>query len=403
MIVKNNKRGSSAVFLTAILAALFSITLALIYGVREEAFISKADAVINLAGDSLLSEYDEYIQQEYGLFLLRGSDHELSAKLKDYINYSFDEHENVSIDQVKASAVRYSAADVSQLREQLLEYLKFAEAADVLTRLTETDNEIKNSMETRSLEHGPTIASLPSAVLPKKSLTAMAESLAENASDIENAFSKGTDQYLVSRYILGHFNNKNNAVDTSHFFRNEAEYILGGELSDRKNEKRVEMALKAMRFPLNLAHIYTDEKKRTAVTAMAELLTPGAAAAATQAALASTWAYAEADNDIELLWQGYKVPAVKDSSSWAVDLDSAVEGIGSTVKPDENKGYDYEQYLHILLFFQDKNIQTARLLDLIQINTRANHNKTFLIQEHAVGISVDVTINGRKYVYDKKY
>ena len=403
MIMKNSKRGSSAVFLTAILAALFSITLALIYSVREESIISKADAVINLAGDSLLSEYDEYIQQEYGLFLIRGTDSELSAKLKDYIGYSLDSMENVSIDQVNASAVRYSAADVDQVRTQLLEYLKFAEAADLLNNLTGTAEESENTMETRSLEHGPTIASLPSASLPKKSLTAMAESLAENVSDIENAFSEGSDQYRISRYILSHFNNNSSSADTSHFFRNEAEYILGGELTDRKNEKRVEMALKAMRFPLNLAHIYSDETKLAAVTAMAELLTPGAAAAATQAALASTWAYAEADNDVELLWQGYKVPVVKSSSSWAIDLDSAVEGIGGTVKPAENRGYDYEQYLHVLLFFQDENIQTARLLDLIQINTRADHNGTFLIQEHSVGITVEVIINGKKYAYDKKY
>ena len=403
MMNRNNKNGSSAVFLAAILAALFSITLALIYGVKESCFISKADAVINLAGDSLLSEYDKYVQQEYGLFLIKGSDRELSEKLKNYISWSFDSMEDTSINSVNVSAVRYSAADVNHIRSQLLDYLKFAETADVLNTLLEDDKDSENAMKERSLKHGPTIASLPSAALPKKSLTAMAESLAENVSDIENAFSEGSDQYRISRYILSHFNNKNNAVSTDHFFKNEAEYILGGELTDKKNEKRVEMALIAMRFPLNLAHIYSDNQKMSAVTAMAELLTPGAASAATQAALASTWAYAESDNDIELLWQGYKVPAVKDASSWAIDLDSAVEGIGGTVKPDKNKGYDYEQYLHILLFFQDKNMQTARIMDLIQINTRANHNGSFLIQEHSVGLTVDVTVNGKNYAYDKKY
>lgn len=86
------------------------------------------------------------------------------------------------------------------------------------------------------------------------------------------------------------------------------------------------MALKAMRFPINMAHLYSDPEKRAALAAAAQAMTPGAAAAATQAALASTWAYAEADNDVELLWQGKKVPMVKDYSTWAIELDNAIEG-----------------------------------------------------------------------------
>ena len=57
----------------------------------------------------------------------------------------------------------------------------------------------------------------------------------------------------------------------------------------------------------------------------------------------------------------------RDSGSWAIDLDGAIEGLsGKTVVPDVQKGYDYEQYLQMLLFFQDGGMQTARILDLIQ-------------------------------------
>ena len=76
-----------------------SITLALIYGVREESVRSRADAIINLAGDSVLSEFDYDVQKEYGLFLLKGSDRELSAKLRSYLRYSFADEE----DSVKES------------------------------------------------------------------------------------------------------------------------------------------------------------------------------------------------------------------------------------------------------------------------------------------------------------
>ena len=259
-------------------------------------------------------------------------------------------------------------------------------------------------MENRTLRHGPTAASLPSSSVPDESLTAVARSIADNIKEADKAFVEGTERYMINRYITDTFNSRTRAVSKEHFFRNEVEYILGGELSDRKNEKRVEMALKAMRFPLNLAHIYSDAEKRAQTLAMAELLTPGAAAPATQAVLASTWAYAEADNDVELLWQGHKVPLTKDRSTWAMDLDSAVEGImGGTAIPAEEKGYDYGQYLQLLLFFKDENMKISRILDLIQINARMSQDGDFLMNEHWVGVAVQVRVNGADYGYEKRY
>ena len=399
----NSKRGSSSIFLMVILAALISIALALIHGVGEESVRSRADGVINLAGDSVMSEFDDYVQKEYGLFLLNGTDRELTEKLRGYVEYAMSDWKGVHLEELRVSGGRFCVVNTELIREQILEHSMLVKTGEVLKRMEEAEQQ-ENSMMKRHLRHGPTIVSLPSGQIPRKSLTALAESIAEKGDQAGEAFATGTEQYLLGSYILTHFNHKNHAVDPEHFFRNEAEYILGGELSDRKNEKRVEMALKAMRFPLNLAHIYSDSEKRAATMGMAQLLTPGAAAAATQAVLAATWAYAEADNDIKLLWQGHRVPVIKDASCWATDLKGAVEGLmGGTAKPPVEKGYRYEQYLQVLLFFQDENIKLARILDLVQINVRKNHDQTFLIQEHAAGIAIEGRVNGVRYGYEKKY
>ena len=193
-------------------------------------------------------------------------------------------------------------------------------------------------------------------------------------------------------------------MNAGHFFQNEAEYILGGKLSDEKNEKSVERALKAMRFPINMAFLFSSHERQAALAAAAQMLTPGAGAAATQAALASAWAYAESDNDVELLWQGKRVPMVKDESTWAIELDNVIEGVfGGTVEPEAEKGYSYDEYLQILLFFKEESAKLARILDLIQINMRAEYDGDFLINEYAAGISIRVKINGRTHEYDKKY
>lgn len=400
----NSKKGSSSVFLMVILGALVSIALLLIYSVRDYSAASRADGVINLAGDSLMSEFDYYVQKEYGLFILRGSDSQLTRKLRSYVGYSLNDMEDVKVEDVNVSGSRFSVVNKDLIEEQIIEHMKIAEVEGLLKAAVGGDKKEENMMEERSLRHGPTVVSLPSGMVPGKKLTTLAAEIAESVTDAEEAFREGTEKYLMNCYIMMYFNNRTRQNDAEHFFRNEAEYILAGELSDRKNEKRVEIALKAMRFPLNLAHIYSDSEKNAATMAMAQMMTPGAGAAATQAALAATWAYAEADNDVELLMQGNKVPLIKDKTTWAIDLNSAVEGIfGGTVRPAMEKGYDYEKYLQIMLFFQDESIRTARILDLIQINCRKNYNRNFIIQEYSSGVTIEARVNGKRFRYEKQY
>ena len=59
--------------------------------------------------------------------------------------------------------------------------------------------------------------------------------------------------------------------------------------------------------------------------------------------------------------------------------------------------------MRILLFIEDNDIKTARILDLIQINMRKNYDSDFLIPECSYGIAVDAAINGNRYLYDKTY
>lgn len=403
----HSRRGSSAVFLSCILAALMMLTLALIYSVREETVSSRVDGILDLAGDSVMSEYHCELQKEYGLFLLKGTDQELTRMLRHYLDFSLAGMKNVKIETLHVSGSRFSVLDMDLIREQIVAYMKYAKAQQLTERAAEDATHEKKSNKTgtgHTLRHEPTKLSLPSAELPKSNLITLAGSISEKAGDVKKAFQAGTEEYLLNSYILERFNSRANQHREDHFFCNEAEYILAGKFSDEQNETYFERALKALREPLNLAHIYADPEKRAETIAAAELMTPGAAAAATQLALAAAWAYAESVNDVELLWQGYQVPLMKDASSWALDLDRVIEGVtGGTVHPKKIHGYDYQQYLQIFLFFQDDNIKLARILDLIQINMRKNCDADFLIQEYAAGIEVDAKINHRIYRYEKTF
>jgi len=414
-----SRRGSSSVFLCMILSALVSICFAFIYSTMEYSLASRADALMRLSGDSLLSEYDLDILGEYGLFLLRGDDRQLSSKLRHYLGYTLDQEPDARTSEVRASGASFTVSGPSVLRSQILSFMKDGGALKLRLEADAAGGEDDSgsgassqdphAQAGRSLRHGPTIASLPSRQLPEQSLLEKAEALGGRltaAADVASIFSDGTDQYLLTDYVLGTFNSALSRSHQEHFFLRETEYVLCGALTDRENLQKTERALRTLRLPSNLAHIYSDAAKRDALAAAAELIAPGPGGAAIQAVLATAWAYAESVNDARLLLQGARVPLVKDEASWATDLEHVLEDTGDgdgVLRPDVIKGLTYGQYLRILFFAEDPDLMTARILDLIQINMRKNVDGHFLIGECCTGITMDAVINGRRFSYEKLY
>lgn len=424
-----SRRGSSAVFLCIILAALVTVSISMIAICRTQTLSSRADGICRLSGDSLLSEFHREILEEYGLFLLTGNDDELSEKYRKYLRYAFSEDGDVKVSQAAVSAGRYSAVDPETIRVRLIEYMKSGGAdllADEPDRISPPGS---SPAGFHHLRHGPTIASLPSRQLPEKDLLTQLGSL-DRMKDLRGVFSEGTERYLLSSYVLGKFNTCIDPEHTDHFFRCEAEYILHGKLSDEENHRRNIRALRALRTPSNLAFLYSDPVRRDALAAASEAIAPGPVGLALQAAIAGAWAYAESVNDVSLLLSGHRVPAVKDNESWALDLDTVFDHLvrgaldpdkyeeqeetpdpeslvsaGSlpTLHPAQDKGLNYGQYLRVLLFMKDDGMTAARILDLIQINTRKNIDGSFLICEQSTGIETEARINERTFSYEKEY
>ncbi|MDD4200327.1 MAG: DUF5702 domain-containing protein [Eubacteriales bacterium] len=400
------RNGSSPVFLSIILAALMAITLSLVYSARQVAVFSVADGTFNLAGNSVLSEYDYYIERDYGLFLIQGTNEQLSRKLQRYAGNTLDHPDKIKLTKASVNAGRFNATSLTAIKQQIQDHMKSLSAVSAAIKHEDKVESSEEKMQYRTLRHGPTITSLPSRALPDKNILAAAKKIGESLKNPELFFRSGTSKYIMDSYILHKFNNNIYTIDPNHFFSNEVEYIICGGLSDEKNGEQTDMAIKAIRVGLNLQHIYTNPEKTAAVQAAAEILTPGILGTVTQLGISTVWATAEAANDVALLHEGYKVPIIKDKLSWAIDLDALIEGYNSGkayVAPAVNKGREYEDYLRILLFIKDDNMKTGRILDLIQINMRKNYDKNFLVQECATGISIDGTVNGKDFTYDKMY
>ena len=182
-ILIHQRRGSSAVFLAVILASLMTITLTLVFAGRNQARISIADGSLNLAAVSLLSEYDYYVQRDYGLFLLQGTDPQLSRSLRDYTGFN-----------AKASAGRFSTVSTDPVRKQILDYMKSTGGAGLIRDSVTGDSADGGSgspggsggsestgsgSADRTLRHGPTITSLPSRSWPDADIITEARGLGE--------------------------------------------------------------------------------------------------------------------------------------------------------------------------------------------------------------------------------
>ena len=429
-MMRKSRKGSSSVFLCVILSALVSVCFAFIYSTIQYSAASRTDALMRLTGISLLSEFDRVLLEEYGLFLMPGDDRGLSAKLDHYLTYTFGQDPQVSLSGSSVECGSFTSSDFAVIREQILAWVRsggaWTPSADGDSGSTgvpgagggsSAEPIISDTDAGRALRHGPTIASLPSRQLPSQDLLSRIEEFAGRLTDVTGVFRDGTEKYLLSTYVLSTFNCTTAAPAPDHFFQREAEYILNGELTDAGNRRKTASDLRILRLPFNFAYLYADQAKRDALAAAAEVLTPGPAAPLTQAGLATAWAYAESANDAELLLKGFRVPLNKDGDSWAVDLENVIKDFvpgdeldpasGQTpnrvIHPKEDTGLSYDQYLRILLFLEDSDLMTARILDLIQINMRKNVNGSFLIGEYCSGIRMETAVNGRRYSYETLY
>lgn len=411
-----SKKGVTSVYLTMILASVLLLVGLFIHAASQTAGRSYADAVFDLAGRSVLSEYDRELQKRYGIFAVRTDESSAEEKLKYYADYSF--HDNylkevlrgrsytdalkLKLDSVHVNLKGYSMTDTGRFQRQVLD--------DMKSGLLKDDHVAEEMHPTQgqdiTLRNEQIINSLPSKGY-KSSLFTDLKGIVENGLPSLSEIAKNEkDNYLVNEYIIGHFLNRGRgqeARDT--FFQNEAEYILKGNFSDAQNYSGVRSDLFIMRNVLNLAHIYRDPEKRSKVLEIAAALTLGEGTEIGAAVVAEAWAAAESENDLLLLEAGKKVAFIKNRDNWAVPVSGSLEYIWTDEyrQPKKMTGYDYEDYLRILLFLENREQKLLRCMDLIQLNMKGGSNRDFDLKEYYGGFQFEAVVKDRKFTYIQQY
>ena len=154
----------------------------------------------------------------------------------------------------------------------------------------------------------------------------------------------------------------------------QLEYILAGQDTDWQNLEYVAKKLLRWREAANVIYILTDSTKIAEAEAMALALTAVCLcpelAEPVKYTILFAWAYVESLQDVKSLLAGGRVPIYKSSADWKTGINSIKDVRGSLTQDDGGRGLDYQEYLGIMLFLQNKDTRTMRAMDIMEMDIR---------------------------------
>jgi len=178
---------------------------------------------------------------------------------------------------------------------------------------------------------------------------------------------------LFQEYLLKNYGNyvspKVNAA-----LEYQLEYLLEGKNSDVENLKGVANKLLLIREAINIVHIATDTSKRSQTSAMAltiaSLVGMPPLYQIIEPLLIVFWAFGESVLDVRALFNGEKVPLLKDNSTWKLSLSNLgnlpqIMSDNETTK--DSKGLDYQGYLRLLLLVENDKNKVMRGMDVVEM------------------------------------
>lgn len=212
-----------------------------------------------------------------------------------------------------------------------------------------------------------------------------------------------TSQALYQQYLmekLGNFINPGNG-DLDY----QIEYIIAGKDNDEANLKAVANKLLRVREGINVAGLMADPVKVAQVTSVAAAIAASflipPAAGVIKSALILCWAFAESILDVRELFDGGKVPLVKNAVNWQLSLQNLPALFDSldTIRRTDETGVSYEDYLQVFLFSCSKAKKIDGGMDMVETSVQEAKNWNWFQLDHcitAMEVSADVKANKRK-------
>ena len=386
--------------ITAFASLLFLVMLSLIAAIFESAYIhieKHQNCVdMNMALESVFAEYHRDLLEEYGIFARVGSDEESISSRLGFYGAGHMDHEIEQICLLTDAKGMSFYEQAVQYEKEAMGLSDFSFGSDFdFDQESDTDLE---DVEKRIAQEDATLPEDNNPIWTVQNLKKK-ESLAlflSDSSDVSNksivlselpskrSLSKGnwkevgksslSDRAFFAAYVKEHFSSR---VETKEerVLDYEMEYLIGGKGSDRENLSVVCKRILQIRMVANYGYLLTDSAKRaeakTMATALSTLMEAPALAGILEQGILLAWAYGEGIVDVRGLLKGNRVPLIKTSDTWQLQLSNlATIGTSNEVTGEKNskEGLSYEDYLTGLLLLEKTEKLSMRSLDLIESN-----------------------------------
>ena len=243
-------------------------------------------------------------------------------------------------------------------------------------QLPKEDNPIES---VKNLKNKPLLALLVSNQEELSNRSIIPETLPSHRALQKGSFAQemqnGTgDRLFFIAYLFEHFSNATDGERQAPLLY-EQEYLLGGQASDQENLEAVCRKIMNIRTVSNYTYLLTDSAKQAEAEAMAltlcSLISLPAVTEVVKHAILFAWSYGESIVDMRALLKGKKVPLVKSSDSWQLQLSNlAALGTENEIanEKDTGSGLAYQDYIKGLFLLEDTGTLSMRCLDLIETN-----------------------------------
>lgn len=392
--------------ITAFMALIFILMLSVVGALIESASIQitknrkRADTILAL--ESTFAEYHTELLEQYEIFARFGCTEDVLNNRLFYYGADNMEHAIMQMQLL----TDYNG---KPFYNQAVRYMKDWLGMENMTSKSEYDfsadyemeeAELNNSLELESMleeegEELPTEGNPLQSVenLKKSNLLSILVSNQEELSDRnitletlpsgrelekgnfeEDKSSGGADKLFFIAYIMEHFTDMTSQKE-EHSLLYEQEYLLGGHSSDQENLEEVCKKIMNIRTVSNYTYLLTDSTKQAEAETMAltlcSLIALPEITEVVKQALLFAWAYGEGIVDTRALLKGNKIPLVKTSENWQLQLSNLVTlGTENEVVNEKNSesGLSYQDYLKGLLLLEDAGTLSMRCLDLVESN-----------------------------------
>lgn len=201
-----------------------------------------------------------------------------------------------------------------------------------------------------------------------------------NSGNMEPAELSGMDQaterFLFQEYLLRYMGRYGTEYEED-ALRYQIEYLIAGKESDVENLRSVANRLCVLREAANAMYLMSSDAKRAQIkvvaTAVCALLFLPELIPLLEGTILLAWAYAESVYDVKTLLAGGRIPLWKDDDSWHYGLSAALRGSLQDAGED-GEGLSYADYLRIFMMLTDRDVITARAMDMVEADMRKTAN-----------------------------